>query len=136
MIGTQRQPELLGQTVVVIGGTSGIGLETARRARVEGAIVILTGRNPARLKQAALELDTERTAAFDANDSASLQSFFEALSGPIDHAAADGRPLLHLKEETVGRRGGRRCVFPGDRQWDVTRAQGRYPEVAHLPRVR
>jgi|SRR5215471_12642745 len=85
MIGTQRQPELLGQTVVVIGGTSGIGLETARRARVEGASVILTGRNPARLKQAALELDTERTAAFDANDSASVQSFFEDLSGPIDH---------------------------------------------------
>jgi NAD(P)-dependent dehydrogenase (short-subunit alcohol dehydrogenase family) len=85
MIDTQRQPELLGQTVVVIGGTSGIGLETARRARVEGASVILTGRNPARLKQAALELNTERTAAFDANDSASLQSFFEDLSGPIDH---------------------------------------------------
>ena len=29
----QRQPELLGQTVVVIGGSAGIGLETARRAR-------------------------------------------------------------------------------------------------------
>jgi NADP-dependent 3-hydroxy acid dehydrogenase YdfG len=32
----QREPELLGQTVVVIGGSTGIGLETARRARVEG----------------------------------------------------------------------------------------------------
>src|SRR5215470_20038905 len=41
----QREPELLGQTVVVIGGSSGIGLETARRARAEGADVILTGRN-------------------------------------------------------------------------------------------
>ena len=30
---TQREPELLGQTVVVIGGSAGIGLETARRAR-------------------------------------------------------------------------------------------------------
>jgi NAD(P)-dependent dehydrogenase (short-subunit alcohol dehydrogenase family) len=29
----QREPELLGQTVVVIGGSAGIGLETARRAR-------------------------------------------------------------------------------------------------------
>jgi NADP-dependent 3-hydroxy acid dehydrogenase YdfG len=28
----QREPELLGQTVVVIGGSAGIGLETARRA--------------------------------------------------------------------------------------------------------
>ena len=108
MIGTQRQPELLGQTVVVIGGTSGIGLETARRARVEGASVILTGRNPARLKQAALELHTERTAAFDANDSASLQSFFEDLSGPIDHVmvtagAPHYGPALAMPAETARR---------------------------------
>ena len=40
------EPELLGQTVVVIGGSAGIGLETARRARAEGADVVLTGRNP------------------------------------------------------------------------------------------
>jgi hypothetical protein len=30
---TQREPELRGQTVVVMGGSSGIGLETARRRR-------------------------------------------------------------------------------------------------------
>ena len=35
-----REAELLGQTVVVIGGSAGIGLETARRARAEGADVI------------------------------------------------------------------------------------------------
>jgi len=29
---SQREPELLGQTVIVIGGSAGIGLETARRA--------------------------------------------------------------------------------------------------------
>ena len=50
---TRREPELLGQTVVVIGGSAGIGLATARRARAEGADVILTGRDPDRLKQAA-----------------------------------------------------------------------------------
>ena len=32
----QREPDLAGQTVVVIGGSAGIGLETARRARAEG----------------------------------------------------------------------------------------------------
>jgi len=52
-----RGPELLGQTVVVIGGSAGIGLETARRARAEGANLILTGRNPERLQRAASELD-------------------------------------------------------------------------------
>jgi NAD(P)-dependent dehydrogenase (short-subunit alcohol dehydrogenase family) len=44
-VAAQREPELLGQPVVVIGGSSGIGFQTARRARAEGADVIITGRN-------------------------------------------------------------------------------------------
>ena len=82
---TARDPELLGQTVVVIGGSAGIGLETARRARTEGAGVILTGRNPDRLRTAAAELGAVSTATFDANDLAALAGFFEHLEGPIDH---------------------------------------------------
>jgi NADP-dependent 3-hydroxy acid dehydrogenase YdfG len=73
---SHREPELLGQTVVVIGGSAGIALETARRARAEGANVILTGRNPERLQRAASELGALSTAAFDANDPASLERFF------------------------------------------------------------
>jgi NADP-dependent 3-hydroxy acid dehydrogenase YdfG len=53
---TQRKPELLGQTVVVVGGSAGIGLETARLARAEGAEGVLTVRNPDRLHEAGLEL--------------------------------------------------------------------------------
>src|SRR6516164_6710841 len=104
-VSAQREPELLGQTVVVIGGSAGIGLETARRARAEGAGVILTGRNPERLKQAALEFDAQRTAVFDANDPASLQSFFQDLPTPIDHvmvtagAPRYGPPLEMPPEE-------------------------------------
>jgi NAD(P)-dependent dehydrogenase (short-subunit alcohol dehydrogenase family) len=82
---TEREPELRGQTVVVIGGSAGIGLETARRARAEGADVILTGRNPDRLKKAATELGATSTATFDADDSAALEAFFAHLEGPIDH---------------------------------------------------
>ena len=33
----QRERDLFGQTVVVIGGSSGVGLETARLARTRGA---------------------------------------------------------------------------------------------------
>jgi len=80
-----REPELLGQTVVVIGGSAGIGLETARRARSEGADIILTGRNPDRLKQAAAELGALSSAAFDATDPAVLDRFFGDLATPIDH---------------------------------------------------
>jgi NAD(P)-dependent dehydrogenase (short-subunit alcohol dehydrogenase family) len=82
---TEREPELRGQTVVVIGGSAGIGLETARRARAESADVIVTGRNPDRLKQAATELGALSTATFDADDSAALEAFFAHLEGPIDH---------------------------------------------------
>jgi NAD(P)-dependent dehydrogenase (short-subunit alcohol dehydrogenase family) len=81
----QRAPELLGQTVVVLGGTSGIGLETARRARAEGAEVILTGRKPERLQQVAKELGARSFAAFDAFEPAALDKFFRDLPHPIDH---------------------------------------------------
>ncbi len=81
----QRKPELLGQTVVVIGGSAGIGLETARRARAEGAKVILTGRNSERLQRAASELDALSTAAFDATDSAALERLFGDMPATIDH---------------------------------------------------
>ena len=80
-----REPELLGQTVVVIGGSAGIGLETARRARAEGARLILSGRNPERLQLAASELEALSTTAFDANDPASLERFFGDLPATIDH---------------------------------------------------
>src|SRR5215471_19364488 len=82
---TLRQPQLLGQTVIVIGGSSGIGLETARRSRAEGADVVLTGRNPERLKHAALEIGALSSAAFDAMDFDRLDQFFDELPRPADH---------------------------------------------------
>jgi len=100
------EPELTGQTVVVIGGSSGIGIETARRARAAGANVIVTGRNASRLEQAAREVGAIRTAAFDANDGPSLQSFFQSLPTPIDHVmiTAGGptyKPLLQMDAAQV-----------------------------------
>jgi NAD(P)-dependent dehydrogenase (short-subunit alcohol dehydrogenase family) len=84
---------MVGQTVVVIGGSAGIGLETARRARAEGAEVILTGRSPDRLKQASRDLGAQSTAAFDATDSDALAQFFRDLPTPIDHVMVTaGRP--------------------------------------------
>jgi NAD(P)-dependent dehydrogenase (short-subunit alcohol dehydrogenase family) len=88
----QHEPELLGQTVVVIGGSAGIGLETARLARAAGAKLILTGRNPERLQRAASELKALSTAAFDATDPAALERFFRDLP-TIDHVMVTaGRP--------------------------------------------
>ena len=82
---TQREPALIGQTVVLLGGSAGIGLETARLARAEGADVILVGRNRERLERAAREVEAKGTAAFDATDVAALQQFFEAQPKQVDH---------------------------------------------------
>jgi NAD(P)-dependent dehydrogenase (short-subunit alcohol dehydrogenase family) len=87
--GAQRGPDLLGHTVVVLGGSAGIGLETAQLARAMGADVILTGRNPDRLHCAGVELGAS-TAAFDLTDFDRLKSFFEGLPGPIDHLLVTG----------------------------------------------
>jgi NAD(P)-dependent dehydrogenase (short-subunit alcohol dehydrogenase family) len=103
---TAREPALLGQTVVLIGGSAGIGLETARRARAEAAEVILAGRDPERLKRAALEVDARSTAAFDANDEAALEHFFDGVPYPIDHVlvTAGGPaygPMLEMDADQV-----------------------------------
>jgi len=89
----QHEPQLLGQTVVVIGGSAGIGLETARRASAEGAKVILTGRNPEALQHAANEVDALSTTAFDATDPALVAQFFRDLPASVDHIMVTaGRP--------------------------------------------
>jgi NAD(P)-dependent dehydrogenase (short-subunit alcohol dehydrogenase family) len=103
---TQREPQLLGQTVVLIGGSAGIGLETARLARHEGADVILTGRNAERLEHAARDVDARSTAAFDATDAAALKRFFDGLPDPIDHVLVTGpgpsyAPLLEMDADQV-----------------------------------
>jgi NAD(P)-dependent dehydrogenase (short-subunit alcohol dehydrogenase family) len=88
------EPALRGQTVVVIGGSAGIGLETARRARAEGAEVILTGRDRERLRRAASEVEAHSSAAFDAMDTPALERFFRDLPAPIDHVMVTaGRPI-------------------------------------------
>src|ERR1700683_3819390 len=80
-----REPQLLGQTVVLIGGSSGNGLQTAPRARPPGAEVILAGRAAGRLEAASHEVRARSIAAFDANDPAALARFFDGLPDPIDH---------------------------------------------------
>jgi len=86
----QREPHLLGETVVVIGGSAGIGLETARLARDLGANLVLAARNPEPLRRAASELGAQHSAAFDATDFARLERFFNELSDRIDHVLLTG----------------------------------------------
>ncbi len=113
---TQREPQLQDLTVVVIGGSAGIGLETARLARAEGAHVVLTGRNPERLQQAAEEVNALST-AFDAHDPARLEQFFKELPDPIDHVlvTAGGPyygPLEEMDFDEAGRWASEHLLLP------------------------
>ena len=88
-----REPELAGQTVIVIGGSGGIGFEVARQAREEGAELIVAARDTGRLRRAASELGATSSAAFDATDPAALERFFRELPRPVDHVMVTaGRP--------------------------------------------
>ncbi|MFD6332827.1 SDR family oxidoreductase [Streptomyces niveus] len=77
--------DLADQTVVVIGASSGIGLETARQVRAAGGQVVMVGRDPQRLERAAAEIQPLSTASLDATDTDRLQQFFADLPTPVDH---------------------------------------------------
>ncbi|MFD0319193.1 SDR family NAD(P)-dependent oxidoreductase [Streptomyces flavalbus] len=53
----ERQGRLEGKHALITGGTSGIGLETAREFLAEGATVAVTGRSQERLDEVARQLD-------------------------------------------------------------------------------
>jgi NAD(P)-dependent dehydrogenase (short-subunit alcohol dehydrogenase family) len=71
---------LMDQTVVVIGGSSGIGLATAKAAADEGAHVVITGRSRDRLQSARTQIGREvRAESIDSNDEAATRRLFEEL---------------------------------------------------------
>ena len=89
-----RHQDLVDQTVVVIGASSGIGLETARQVRAAGGQVIMVARDPQRLERAAAEVRPRSTATLDAADTDRLQRFFAELPHPVDHVISTaGGPL-------------------------------------------
>ena len=72
------------KTVLVVGGTNGIGRAAAKRAVQEGAAVIIGGRTPDTLQRAMEDTRAHETRLVDATDPASIASFAESLPA-IDH---------------------------------------------------
>jgi len=114
---------LTGQVVVVIGGSSGIGRQTARVAHDEGADIILTGHDPELLERAAAELGAFSTSAFDATDPAALRRFFTGLPGEVDHVVVTEQLLLSLQisRDAAGR------IRPGGALIFMTGTGARHP---------
>ncbi|KAA9339502.1 SDR family NAD(P)-dependent oxidoreductase [Hymenobacter busanensis] len=70
-------------TVLITGGGSGIGLAIARLLSEQGNQVIITGRNEAKLQQAAAALPGVTPIAFDVNDAAAVAQRIEAEFGGL-----------------------------------------------------
>jgi NAD(P)-dependent dehydrogenase (short-subunit alcohol dehydrogenase family) len=86
---------LQGKTVVVIGGSSGIGLAVAEAAAAEGASVVI-GSSSHKKVAAALERLSEsaRGQEIDVTNEASVDGFFAAI-GPLDHLAFTAGDWIH-----------------------------------------
>lgn len=82
---------LNGKTVIVIGGSSGIGAAVAKAAAARGAHVVLAGRRLARGVENGL-----RSEPVDVTDAASLQRLFENV-GRFDHLVYTSGPNVNAK---------------------------------------
>lgn len=85
---------LHGQRIVLLGGTSGIGLATARAASAAGASVVVASSNSQRVARAAASLgDQAEGHAVDLGDEGAVRGLFERL-GRFDHLVySAGEPL-------------------------------------------
>ncbi|MNI27924.1 Gluconate 5-dehydrogenase [compost metagenome] len=82
---------LRNQRVVIIGGSTGIGLATAKEAVVQGAEVVIAGRSLEKLEaaKAAIDSDLLKVLQVDNKNEESLQAFFNEV-GNFDHLFTPG----------------------------------------------
>jgi NAD(P)-dependent dehydrogenase (short-subunit alcohol dehydrogenase family) len=91
--------QLVGKKVVVVGGSSGIGLATAEMAQAEGADVIIASRNEERLNAAASKLKVSAATA-DVTSDESVANLFRRC-GPVDHVVVTAAQLRTGAVKTV-----------------------------------
>ena len=95
----QQGNGLQNKRVVILGGSSGIGLAVAEQAAAQGAKVVLSSSNAERLQKAVKSIGREAQGeALDVSDESAVEAFFANL-GPFDHlvyTAADNLQLQNL----------------------------------------
>jgi NAD(P)-dependent dehydrogenase (short-subunit alcohol dehydrogenase family) len=94
---------LTGKRLVVVGGTSGMGLATARLAAQLGADVVAAGRRPPEGRSA---VDGVRQAQVDVTDEASVRALFDDV-GELDHllvTSSPGSPGPFLEQDLAAAR--------------------------------
>src|ERR1700756_1417892 len=86
---------LNGKRIVVLGGSSGIGLATAQAALREGASVVIASSQQARVEQALNTLPGAEGYAVDLTDTAAVEAFFARI-GAFDHLVFTAGETLQL----------------------------------------
>jgi len=88
--------------IVVLGGTSGIGLAVAQAAAKDGAQVLVASSDGARVKRALTTLPAGAEGrALDLTNAAAIEAFFDAV-GPLDHLAYTAGESLKLSPLAEG----------------------------------
>lgn len=94
---------LEGKFALITGGTSGIGLETARQFLVEGATIAITGRNENRLRSAVSQLGEGviaiRSDAGSLTDQSALAADLRERWGQLDILYVNAADVTHLPLE-------------------------------------
>jgi NAD(P)-dependent dehydrogenase (short-subunit alcohol dehydrogenase family) len=82
--------------IIVLGGTSGIGLAVAEAAAADGARVLVASSDDARVKRALTTLPAVAEGrALDLSNAAAIEAFFDAI-GPFDHLVYTAGEALKL----------------------------------------
>lgn len=90
---------LTGKKVVVVGGSSGIGLATAEMAKAQGAEVIIASRSADKVKAAADKVACKGLVCDVTNDD-SVVNFFKSV-GAVDHVVVSAAQLKSGPFKTV-----------------------------------
>jgi NAD(P)-dependent dehydrogenase (short-subunit alcohol dehydrogenase family) len=91
------------QTVIVIGGSSGIGLGVARAVAARGAHLVIVGRSREKLERAALELEgarTLRTITADVTREEQVEQLFESVP-ELDHLVVTAADLRYATVDSL-----------------------------------
>src|SRR6266850_7582481 len=94
----ENQAALSDKRIVVLGGSSGLGLAVAQQAVAQGATAIIASSNADRVKQAVATLDAKAEGhTLDLSNERDIQNFFDKI-GDFDHLVFTAGDTLHLNE--------------------------------------